>query len=127
MITEPTAISSTSTMAGGDQGERSITAFMFPDSAATIAGMYREHAPPPDLAPLLACTWTSVASGGRILPDGCVDVVWDGTELVIAGPATIALDSPAVGTDGFGLRVRRGGGGARGRGPGAGRGGAAAP
>jgi AraC-like DNA-binding protein len=85
---------------------------MFPDSAATIAGMYREHAPPPDLAPLLACTWTSVARGGRILPDGCVDVVWDGADLVIAGPATIALDSPPLGTDVFGLRFRLGAAGA---------------
>jgi AraC-like DNA-binding protein len=79
---------------------------MFPDSAATIAGMYREHAPPPDLAPVLACTWTSVARGGRILPDGCVDVVWDGTDLVIAGPATIALDAPPVGVEVFGVRFR---------------------
>jgi AraC-like DNA-binding protein len=85
---------------------------MFPDSAATIAGMYREHAPPPDLAPLLACTWTSVAKGGRILPDGCVDVVWDGADLVIAGPATIALDSPPLGTEVFGLRFRLGAAGA---------------
>src|SRR3954464_5460057 len=85
---------------------------MFPDSAATIAGMYREHAPPPDLASLLACTWTSVATGGRILPDGCVDVVWDGTDLVIAGPATIALDSPPSGTDVFGVRFRLGAAGA---------------
>src|SRR3954463_14472233 len=85
---------------------------MFPDSAATIAGMYREHAPPPDLAPLLACTWTSVAKGGRILPDGWLVVVWDGTVLVIAGPATIALDSPPSGTDVFGVRFRLGAAGA---------------
>jgi len=85
---------------------------MFPDSAATIAGMYREQAPPPDLAPLLACTWTTVARGGRILPDGCADVVWDGTDLVIAGPATIALDSPIAGTEVFGVRFRLGAAGA---------------
>lgn len=70
--------------------------------------MYREHAPPPDLAPLLACTWTSVARGGRILPDGCVDVVWDGIDLVIAGPATVALESPPVGVEVFGVRFRLG-------------------
>jgi hypothetical protein len=28
---------------------------MFPDSAATIAGVYREFAPPPDLAAHVAC------------------------------------------------------------------------
>jgi AraC-like DNA-binding protein len=106
------AIRSTSTIAGGDHCERNITRSMFPDSAATIAGMYRELPPPPDLAPLLACVWTSVAKGGRILPDGCVDVVWDGTDLAVAGPATIALDSPAVGTRVFGVRFRVGAAGA---------------
>ena len=70
--------------------------------------MYRELPPPPDLAPLLACVWTSVAKGGRILPDGCADVVWDGTELVIAGPARVALASPARGTQVFGVRFRLG-------------------
>ena len=85
---------------------------MLPDSAATIAGMYREDAPPPDLAPLLACTWTSVAKGGRILPDGCVDVVWDGRDLVVAGPATVPLESPPLGTVVFGVRFRLGAAGA---------------
>src|SRR3954469_14563886 len=70
--------------------------------------MYRELPPPGDLAPLLACVWTSVAKGGRILPDGCADVVWDGTDLVIAGPARIALESPAKGADVFGVRFRLG-------------------
>jgi AraC-like DNA-binding protein len=70
--------------------------------------MYRELPPPGDLAPLLACVWTSVAKGGRILPDGCADVVWDGSELVIAGPATVPLESPARGTAVFGVRFRLG-------------------
>src|SRR3954453_14045519 len=70
--------------------------------------MYRELPPPGDLAPLLACVWTSVARGGRILPDGCADVVWDGTELVVAGAATVALDSPPRGTPVFGVRFRLG-------------------
>jgi AraC-like DNA-binding protein len=85
---------------------------MFPDCTATIAGMYRELPPPGDLAPLLACVWTSVAKGGRILPDGCADVVWDGAELMIAGPATAALDSPPRGTEVFGVRFRLGAAGA---------------
>ena len=38
--------------------------------------------------------WTSVSRGGVILPDGCVDVVWRGDGLVIAGPATGAVESP---------------------------------
>jgi AraC-like DNA-binding protein len=70
--------------------------------------VYRELAPPAGLAPLVACGWTSVAKGGRILPDGCADIVWDGTDLVVAGPATIALSSPARGTPVFGVRFRLG-------------------
>jgi len=35
--------------------------------------------------------WTKDASGaGRILPDGCVDLVWDGSRLTVAGPDTRA-------------------------------------
>jgi AraC-like DNA-binding protein len=70
--------------------------------------VYRELAPPLELAPLLACVWTSVSKGGRILPDGCADVVWDGTDLVIAGPATIAQESPERGVPVFGVRFRLG-------------------
>ena len=42
-------------------------------------GVYREFAPPPDLAEHVACVWTSVSRGGVIFPDGCVDIVWRGT------------------------------------------------
>ncbi|MDB4949750.1 MAG: Helix-turn-helix, AraC protein [Gemmatimonadetes bacterium] len=45
---------------------------------------YAEHAPPPRLAPLVECVWTSAGSvpaGGvfesRVLPDGCMDVIFD--------------------------------------------------
>ncbi|HEY7627074.1 MAG TPA: helix-turn-helix transcriptional regulator, partial [Ilumatobacteraceae bacterium] len=36
--------------------------------------------------------WTRVADGSAswILPDGCIDVLWNGHELTIAGPDTIA-------------------------------------
>ena len=61
---------------------------MFPLCAATIVGVYREIAPPADLAAQVACVWTSVSRGGVILPDGCVDIVWRGDRLVVAGPAT---------------------------------------
>jgi AraC-like DNA-binding protein len=75
--------------------------------------MYRELPPPRDLAHSLACVWTSVARGGRILPDGCVDIVWDGCELVVAGPATSAGErAPAPGTPVFGVRFRLGAAGA---------------
>ncbi|MDA0163648.1 helix-turn-helix transcriptional regulator [Solirubrobacter ginsenosidimutans] len=71
--------------------------------------MYREFAPPPDLAPYVACVWTTVHRGGMIFPDGCVDLVWHGTRLVVAGPATGPVDpSIAVGDRVWGVRFRLG-------------------
>ncbi|MTV38884.1 helix-turn-helix transcriptional regulator [Duganella radicis] len=41
---------------------------------------YREYAPHPALAPYLACVWAARAPGGahkhRVLPDNCVDILW---------------------------------------------------
>jgi AraC-like DNA-binding protein len=74
---------------------------------------YREHAPAPDLAELLACTWERRdASAGevRVLPDGCADLVWSRSGgLRIAGPDT----GPVVyelepGYEAAGLRLRPG-------------------
>jgi AraC-like DNA-binding protein len=74
---------------------------------------YREHAPAPDLAGLVACTWERRgASAGevRVLPDGCADLVWSRSGgLRIAGPDT----GPVVyeletGYEAAGLRLRPG-------------------
>ena len=81
---------------------------MFPHSAATIVGVYRELAPPPDLAAHVACVWTSVSRGGAILPDGCVDIVWRGDRLVVAGPATRPAPRPPPWGPVFGVRFRLG-------------------
>ena len=71
--------------------------------------MYREYAPPPDLAPYVACVWATVHRGGVIFPDGCVDLVWHGTHLVVAGPATGPVDpSIGVGQSLHGVRFRLG-------------------
>jgi hypothetical protein len=71
--------------------------------------VYREFAPPPDLAAHVACLWTSVSRGGAVFPDGCVDLVWRGDRVVIAGPATgpIASEVP-VGMPVLGVRFRVG-------------------
>jgi Helix-turn-helix domain len=74
---------------------------------------YAEAPPPPSLAPWVACLWRSRTTGGRVLPDGCVDIVWDGTELVVAGPATRPSDAVVEpGLDAFGVRFRVGAAGA---------------
>jgi AraC-like DNA-binding protein len=82
---------------------------MFPESAATIVRVYRELAPPPDLAAHVACVWTTLSRGGAIFPDGCVDVVWRGDGLIVAGPATGPMTSEMpLGVNVFGVRFRLG-------------------
>jgi AraC-like DNA-binding protein len=71
--------------------------------------MYRELAPPADLAPYVACVWSTIHRGGVIFPDGCVDLVWHGTHLVLAGPATGPMSPDLrVGDPVFGVRFRLG-------------------
>ncbi|MGI8593603.1 MAG: AraC family transcriptional regulator [Solirubrobacteraceae bacterium] len=74
---------------------------------------YHEHAPPPALAPWLACTWERRAGGGspvRVLPDGCVDVIWTedgGTQIVGANTTAFLVPLPA-GAHVVGARLRPG-------------------
>ena len=62
--------------------------------AIESATWYREWAPPPVLARHVVCTWAGrFGDGGeqytdRVLPDGCIDVVWTGQRLIVAGPDT---------------------------------------
>jgi AraC-like DNA-binding protein len=58
-----------------------------------------------------AVVWTTVSAGRarRILPDGCMDLVWDGEHLVIAGPDTAAfLSRRPPGAAAAGLRFAPG-------------------
>jgi hypothetical protein len=60
--------------------------------------MYEERAPAADLAGHLHCSWTRVTGGsGTVLPDGCLDLMWVGGELVVAGPDTVASRSEVPG------------------------------
>jgi AraC-like DNA-binding protein len=55
---------------------------------------YREHPTPPALRGKVECGWSvrnavdSPAQVQHVLPDGCMDLVWMGGELVVAGPDT---------------------------------------
>jgi AraC-like DNA-binding protein len=55
-----------------------------------MSRVYRELAPPADLAPWVRCGWTSTYPAGDetrwVVPDGCLDLMWLGGELVVAGP-----------------------------------------
>jgi AraC-like DNA-binding protein len=69
---------------------------------------YLEHTHP---SPLLACTWERVATGTaqRIVPDACVDLIWNGEGLIVAGPDTgPRLVTLAAGAEVYGARLRPG-------------------
>ena len=80
------------------------------------ASRYREFAPPPALARALVCSWTQIIGDGpssyaqRVLPDGCVDLVWLGDQPPSAvGPSTapfVARLRPR--TEVVGIRFRPG-------------------
>lgn len=53
---------------------------------------YTEWAPHPALASRVVCVWQDPARERRhpVLPDACIDLVWDGEMLLVAGPDTRA-------------------------------------
>ncbi len=58
-----------------------------------FAGIYREWAPHASLRGHVRCLWINDLSRSRnrclqVVPDGCVDIVWTGKTLCIAGPDT---------------------------------------
>jgi AraC-like DNA-binding protein len=61
---------------------------------------YREHAPVAALDRHVACVWTQRIGPGstpmvqRIVPDGCVDIVWLDCRLHVAGPDTGPVLAP---------------------------------
>ena len=62
-------------------------------TVSQFAGIYREWAPHAALRGHVRCLWTNDLSGSRsewlqVVPDGCVDIVWTGEKLCIAGPDT---------------------------------------
>ena len=74
---------------------------------------YREHAPPPALASLVACTWERVTDAPRsqlVIPDTCTDLIHTSEgALIVAGPdtgpRTVEL---RAGTRSTGIRLRPG-------------------
>jgi AraC-like DNA-binding protein len=73
---------------------------------------YREHVPRGGLRGLLECGWTAVSGAGEcvaVLPDGCMDLVWTGSVLLVAGPDTSAHAAHRPpGSQMAGLRFRPG-------------------
>jgi AraC-like DNA-binding protein len=81
-----------------------------------VLSIYEELPPPPELAPLVACLWRQTAGEDqvqRVVPDGCVDVLWvtGGSEVraQVAGPDTaVHFERLPVGTSIAGVRFRPG-------------------
>jgi AraC-like DNA-binding protein len=57
------------------------------------ANVYREWAPHPALTSRVVCAWRDPARvrPQPVLPDACIDLVWDGHSLCVAGPDTTAV------------------------------------
>lgn len=78
---------------------------------------YREYPPPPALEAVVACLWENEPvedHAQRIVPDGCVDLIWEtGRALVVAGadtrPRSVVLPAGARSS---GVRLRPGAAGA---------------
>jgi AraC-like DNA-binding protein len=77
---------------------------------------YREQPPARTSGALVACTWVGAIGddGGaytdRVLPDACIDVIWDGERVFVAGPDTGPVLIEAVpGTVRAGVRFHPGG------------------
>jgi AraC-like DNA-binding protein len=82
--------------------------------SSVAAGGYLERT---IASPTVLCTWEQTAgvdgAQQRVVPDACVDVIWSGSKLWIAGPDTAArVVSLAPGSRVAGVRLRPGAAGA---------------
>lgn len=73
---------------------------------------YREIAPPRVLHPVVACLWEhrGRASEQRVIPDGCVDLIWRDGRLVVVGADTgpVMFAPTSDGEPVTGIRLRPG-------------------
>ena len=83
-------VSTLSSARGGPGEPPGVPRWVGAPAAAAVA--YREWAPPPALAPWVRRVWELTVPGpsgpGRVLPDGCMDIVVLGGTLLVAGPDT---------------------------------------
>jgi len=77
-----------------------------------VVSAYREYRPAPAVTRMVACTWHGFAGRPRqmrLLPDGCLDLVWDGQRARALRPAPRQVRRP-VGESALvtGIRIRPG-------------------
>ena len=63
------------------------------NTVSQFAGIYRERPPDAALREHVRCVWVNDLSESqiewvRVVPDGCADIMWTGTSLIVAGPDT---------------------------------------
>lgn len=105
-----------------NHGALDVSALHTPASASTQGAVmsnpaescYAQSAAPPALRAQLQCSW-QFRQGSRapqpvlVLPDGSVDLIWDGNEVFVAGPDRMANPaSVAAGTTLTGVRLAAG-------------------
>jgi AraC-like DNA-binding protein len=80
--------------------------------AAPVTSSYREYRPGPGAPEAIACTWHGIAGWSRqlrVLPDGCLDLAWDGRHVravpPVSGPARYPVRAEARTT---GIRIQPG-------------------
>jgi AraC-like DNA-binding protein len=78
--------------------------------APAHAAPYRELAAPSHVASHVACLWARSEGTVVVVPDGCADLVWTGSRVIVAGPSLRAFRSgtPPAGTGAAGVRLRVG-------------------
>jgi AraC-like DNA-binding protein len=70
--------------------------------------MYREFRPP-ELSDVVHSVWTNTLDHtGLVMPDGCMDLMWTGDELIVAGPDTVAHLADGDGRTVVGVRFQPG-------------------
>lgn len=91
-------------------------AVQFRPALAPAVSSYREFGPAPAIARAVACTWQGTAGWPRqmrLLPDGCLDLVWDGQRIRAVRPAARQVRRAVGGTAVVvGIRIRPGWAGA---------------
>ncbi len=72
---------------------------------------YAEWTVRPPLRRLVSCTWAAGRAGAEpVLPDGCMDLIWDGERLFVAGPDTGPVPSGHPVAAVVGVRLQPGAG-----------------
>jgi AraC-like DNA-binding protein len=84
---------------------------MFCVMTQSLVQRYTEVAAPHALRERISCTWQFRqghfdSAPVEVLPDGCVDLIWDGDRLLVAGPdSRVAMASLAAGSVLTGVRL----------------------